>query len=63
VPVHTVTGAALPDKLTRFHAALRERGLLTEPGDARAGVSPLRETEAVAAKLRERMSERQSPQG
>ena len=61
VPVHTVTGAALPDKLTRFHAALRERGLLTEPGDARAGVPPLRETQAVAAKLRERMSERQSP--
>jgi mitochondrial fission protein ELM1 len=60
VPVHTVTGAALPEKLARFHAALRERGVLTAPDDTRAGVPPLRETQAVAAKLHARISERQS---
>lgn len=61
VPVHTATGAALPEKLARFHAALRERGLLTAPDEARTGVPPLRETQAIAAQLRERIAERQSP--
>lgn len=58
VPVHTVTTAPLPDKLARFHAALRERGLLTDPGVARAHAPPLRETQAIAAQLRERMAMR-----
>ena len=60
VPVHTASAAALPDKLERFHAALRERGLLTEPGTARADVPPLRETQAIAATLRERMAARET---
>lgn len=55
VPVHTVASGALPDKLARFHAALRERGLLTEPGATRGTVPPLRETAAIAAQLRERI--------
>ncbi|HJP98586.1 MAG TPA: mitochondrial fission ELM1 family protein [Rhodanobacteraceae bacterium] len=58
VPVHTASTAPLPDKLARFHAALRERGLLVEPGAARADVPPLRETQAIAAELRERMAAR-----
>jgi mitochondrial fission protein ELM1 len=58
VPVHTVTSAPLPDKLARFHAALRERGLLAEPGAARIGVPPLRETHDIAAELRKRMAAR-----
>lgn len=58
VPVHTVTTAALPDKLARFHAALRERGLLTEPGEMRPNVSPLRETQAIVAQLLERIAAR-----
>ena len=58
VPVHTVTPASLPDKLARFHAALRERGLLTEPGQPRGDVPPLRETQAIAAALLERVAAR-----
>jgi mitochondrial fission protein ELM1 len=58
VPVHTASAAPLPDKLARFHAALRQRGLLTEPGSARADVSALRETQTVAAELRKRMAAR-----
>lgn len=58
VPVHTMTSAPLPDKIARFHAALRERGVLTEPGAPRAAVPPLRETQAVAAELRARMAAR-----
>ncbi|MGH8147994.1 MAG: mitochondrial fission ELM1 family protein [Rhodanobacteraceae bacterium] len=60
-PVHTVTSAPLPDKLARFHAALHERGLLTEPSEARADVPPLRETQDVAAELRKRMAARSGP--
>jgi mitochondrial fission protein ELM1 len=58
VPAHTASAAPLPDKLARFHAALREQGLLTEPGTARADVPPLRETQAIAAELRKRMAAR-----
>ncbi|TAN00300.1 MAG: nucleoside-diphosphate sugar epimerase [Rhodanobacteraceae bacterium] len=61
VPVHTTSGAPLPGKIARFHAALRERGLLTEVGETRAAIAPLRETQAVAAKLRTRMAARNSP--
>jgi hypothetical protein len=56
--VHTASAAPLPDKLAHFHAALRERGLLTEPGTTRADVPPLRETQTIAAALRERMAAR-----
>jgi mitochondrial fission protein ELM1 len=56
VPVHTAATAPLPEKIARFHAALRERGLLTEPGAPRGAVPPLRETQAVAAELRARMA-------
>jgi mitochondrial fission protein ELM1 len=58
VPVHTASAGPLPDKLARFHAALRERGLLTDPGTARPDVPPLRETQTVAAELRARMTAR-----
>ena len=58
VPVHTATTAPLPEKIARFHAALRERGLLTEPDAQRADVPPLRETQAIAAELRTRMAAR-----
>jgi hypothetical protein len=57
VPVHTLAPAPLPDKLARFHAALRERGSLhdldDEPG--RNIPPPLRETARVARQLREKI--------
>jgi mitochondrial fission protein ELM1 len=58
VPVHTVATASLPEKIARFHAALRERGLLANVDEKRAVVAPLRETQAIAAELRERMTTR-----
>ncbi|HKZ10660.1 MAG TPA: mitochondrial fission ELM1 family protein [Rhodanobacteraceae bacterium] len=58
VPVHTAAIVPLPEKIARFHAELRERGLLTEPDASRAAVPPLRETQAVAAELRARMAAR-----
>lgn len=58
VAVHTATSAPLPDKLVRFHAALRERGLLTEVDEPRANVPPLRETVAIATELRTRIAAR-----
>jgi mitochondrial fission protein ELM1 len=58
VPVHTVAIAPLPEKIARFHAALRERGQLTEPGTPSADMPPLRETQAIAAQLRARMATR-----
>ncbi|MDE2496305.1 MAG: mitochondrial fission ELM1 family protein [Xanthomonadaceae bacterium] len=58
VPVHTVAVTPLPEKIARFHAALRERGLLTEAGETRNSVAPLRETQAVAVELRKRMAAR-----
>lgn len=51
VPVHTVVAAPLPERIARFHAALRERGLLTDPGAPRADVPPLRETFDIADAL------------
>lgn len=56
VPVHTTSTAPLPEKFMRFHAALRERGLLTEAGTPRAKAPPLRETAAIAAALRARFA-------
>jgi mitochondrial fission protein ELM1 len=58
VPVHTATTTPLPDKLARFHAALRGQGLLTDPDEPRGDVPPLRETQAIAAALRKRMAAR-----
>lgn len=58
VPVHTVTVAPLTELRAHFHQALRERGLLTDPDAPHGKVSPLRETQAVAAALRERMAAR-----
>jgi hypothetical protein len=58
VPVHTVATAPLPEKIARFHTALRERGLLTDPDRPRTDVKPLRETQAIAAELRARMAAR-----
>ncbi|MEW9625539.1 mitochondrial fission ELM1 family protein [Rhodanobacter geophilus] len=57
--VHTHVAAPLPDKLARFHHALRERGLLHElDAIAPARQPPLRETAATAAELRRRMAGR-----
>ncbi|MBD8872185.1 mitochondrial fission ELM1 family protein [Rhodanobacter sp. DHB23] len=57
--VHTHVAAPLPGRLARFHHALRERGLLHDlDEDAPARQPPLRETAAIAAQLRERMSGR-----
>ncbi|MEW9573574.1 mitochondrial fission ELM1 family protein [Rhodanobacter sp. Si-c] len=55
--VHTHVAAPLPDKLARFHHALRERGLLHGLDDAAtARQPPLRETAMIAAELRRRMA-------
>ena len=55
--VHTHVAAPLPDKLARFHHALRERGLLHELDPAApAHHPPLRETAAMAAELQRRMA-------
>ena len=57
--VHTHVAAPLPDKLARFHHALRERGLLHGLDDeAPAHQPPLRETAAIAAELQRRMAMR-----
>ncbi|MGH8118842.1 MAG: ELM1/GtrOC1 family putative glycosyltransferase, partial [Rhodanobacteraceae bacterium] len=58
VPVHVAAAAPLPPALVHFHAALRERGLLSDPGNDHARVPPLREAQAVAAALRARMAAR-----
>jgi mitochondrial fission protein ELM1 len=59
VPVHTLVTAPLPEKLARFHAALRQRGSLHDL-DAQAArvATPLRETARVAAQLKEWMASR-----
>lgn len=55
--VHTHIAAPLPDKLARFHHALRGNQLLHElDADAPARQPPLRETAAIAAELRRRMA-------
>lgn len=56
VPVHTLSVDALPAKLARFHAELRQRGLLHDlDADAPAPIAPLRETAAIAAEVRRRL--------
>ncbi|MEO6967438.1 MAG: mitochondrial fission ELM1 family protein [Rhodanobacteraceae bacterium] len=58
-PVHSLVTASLPEKLMRFHAALRERGLLNDlESDSAPPKAPLRETMQVAAQLRERFAAR-----
>ncbi|RAP56975.1 mitochondrial fission ELM1 family protein [Oleiagrimonas sp. MCCC 1A03011] len=55
-PVHTLVPETLPPKLARFHAALRQRGLLHDLEDeAPTTTAPLRETAAIAAELRRRL--------
>jgi mitochondrial fission protein ELM1 len=55
-PVHTFAPGPLPEKLARFHHALRETGLLHDlQADAPPRQPPLRETERIAAVVRERL--------
>ncbi|TAN02939.1 MAG: nucleoside-diphosphate sugar epimerase [Rhodanobacteraceae bacterium] len=61
VPVHTVTTKPLSELRAHFHDALRARGLLTEPDEVRGKVPPLREAQAIAAALHERMAARHLP--
>jgi mitochondrial fission protein ELM1 len=60
-PVHTLVVAPLPEKLERFHQALRSAGRL-HPLDAIAAppAQPLRETAAIAETLRGRIAMRQA---
>jgi mitochondrial fission protein ELM1 len=59
VPVHTRVAAPLPDKLARFHAALRERGSLYDlDAQVTRTAEPLRETAQVAARLKEWIASR-----
>lgn len=60
-PVHTFVMGTLPEKLERFHQALREqRRLHAIDAEATPPVPPLRETAAIADVLRERMAARQA---
>ncbi|HET7301069.1 MAG TPA: mitochondrial fission ELM1 family protein [Oleiagrimonas sp.] len=55
-PVHTLVMPPLPDKLARFHAGLRARGLLHAMEAETPSRQPaLRETRAIADALRERL--------
>lgn len=56
VPVHTLPVDNLPAKLARFHAALRQRGLLQDlDADAPVPPVPLRETAAIASEVQRRL--------
>jgi mitochondrial fission protein ELM1 len=61
VPVRTCVSAPLPPKLARFHQALREAGRLLDlaAGAPAATPPPLRETEAIARAVRERIAAHQ----
>ena len=55
-PVHTFAPAPLPEKLDRFHHSLREAALLHDlAADTSARQPPLRETERIAAVVRQRI--------
>lgn len=55
-PVHTLVMTPLPPKLARFHASLREAGLLHDLDDQPPPRQrPLRETGSIIATLRERI--------
>jgi len=61
-PVQTFVTAPLPAKIARFHQALRGAGRLHDLGSTTASPSvPLRETASIAAELRARIQQRQSP--
>ncbi|MCK9366050.1 MAG: mitochondrial fission ELM1 family protein [Metallibacterium scheffleri] len=53
VPVHSVVSAPLPPRLARFHAALRAGGWLLDADAAYGAPAPLRETAAIAARVRD----------
>lgn len=54
--VHTYGTRVLPARLARFHASLREHGLLHDlDADAPPAQRPLRETAAIAAEVRRRL--------
>ncbi len=56
VPVHVPDAPGLPARLARFHAGLREHGVLFGLDDTRtAPAVPLRETAAIAAQVRDRL--------
>lgn len=58
-PVHSFAPQPLPEKLARFHQALREGGWLHElTAEAITRPRPLRETERIAALVRQRMARR-----
>jgi mitochondrial fission protein ELM1 len=60
-PVHTYAIAPLPARIKRFHAALREAGLLHDvDADTPARQPPLRETSALADELCRRIRARQA---
>lgn len=55
-PVHTLVLTPLPDKLARFHAALRKQGLLHAiDADPAPSQEPLRETGRIAAEVSRRL--------
>ena len=56
-PVTTYVTSPLPDKIRRFHEALRAAGRLTDLGDDNVATrrDPLRETEPIARLLRDRI--------
>jgi len=59
-PVHTFIDAPLPAKIARFHAALREAGLLHDlDADTPTSQPPLRETLQLAEQVRQRVLQRQ----
>lgn len=59
--VHTFVAGPLPPKLARFHRSLREAGLLRDVDDeSLAQQKPLRETQAIAEVLRNRILAEQS---
>lgn len=53
VPVHSVVSAPLPPRLARFHAALRTGGWLLDADATYGAPTPLRETAAIAARVRD----------
>lgn len=57
-PVYTCVTAPLPAKIAEFHQSLAHRGLLHDLDDPApvACITPLRETAAIAAMVRERMT-------
>ncbi len=60
-PVHTYATTPLPVRIARFHAALREAGLLHDiDADTSARQPPLRETSALADELCRRIRARQA---